>query len=46
MLRDNSIMDHPGIEWELVSYYQDLLMEPIQTISKAIEKITQHIPPL
>jgi hypothetical protein len=34
-----SIMDHPGIEWELVSYYQDLLTKLSSDRSKAITKI-------
>jgi hypothetical protein len=32
------------MEHELVSYYQDLLLEPPGDRSHAIERITQHIP--
>jgi hypothetical protein len=42
----NQILDHAGIESELISYYKDLLSEPIMDRTQAINKITQHIPSL
>jgi hypothetical protein len=41
-----AIMDHEGMESELVNYYKDLLTEPVQDRSEAITTITQHIPNL
>eukprot|EP00253_Pinus_taeda_P031747 PITA_31747 len=36
--------DHTETEQELVNYFQDVLQEPQIDRSRAIEKITQHIP--
>jgi hypothetical protein len=48
-LEDNQgqiIMDHKGIERELVRYFKEMLSELYLDRSLAIRKITQHIPPL
>jgi len=42
----NHILDHAGIESQLVSYYKDLLSKPIMDRTQAIKKITQYIPSL
>jgi len=40
------IMDHRGIERELVNFYQDLISYSCPGGSHAIEKVTRNIPPL
>eukprot|EP00253_Pinus_taeda_P019617 PITA_19617 len=42
--RRGRVEDHTKIEQELVNYFQDVLQEPQIDRSRAIEKITQHIP--
>jgi hypothetical protein len=40
----HSILDHAGIEHELINYYKSLLTEPSPNHTTAIDKITRHIP--
>jgi hypothetical protein len=40
------ILDHEGMENELINYYINILSKSIPDRSQAINKITQHIPAL
>jgi hypothetical protein len=40
---NNSILDHEGIETELLRYYKELLSEPPIEKTPPINRVTQHI---
>jgi exonuclease III len=42
----NTIREHAKIEEELIHYYRDLLTEPKEDRTEAIQRITRHIPTL